>query len=361
MAISNNHILPNIPPANTNFIQRKMVEPGTKNPTQVRFFEKLKQSVPANVSLANDIADLLEISADGAYRRMRGESILSVDEMAKLCIHYKVSPEFLTGSDGAYAMFHFQKMIKDERGFGDYILNILNDLQRIQASNPKHITYAAGDLPIFIQFTSPEYSAFKMFFWQRAVLNLPSAEGKKFSVSLVTPQSVQMCRMISDTYFQIPSTEIWHQDTVASNINLIEFGWESGLFATKQDALIICEKLTGMLDLVEKWAEKSSKFREEGKWAENEGNFTMYQSEFVLMNNHIFVAAGDTRSLYLTHNTFNSICTNNLVFCAETEEWLKNMVHKSARISGTGEKQRSKFFRYSREKVAALAARISAS
>lgn len=337
-----------------------MSETSTKNPVQLKFFERLKQSVPPNVSLANDIADVLEISADGAYRRMRGESILSLDEMVKLCRHYRISSDFLGGTEDTTAVFHFQKMISDEKGFADYLKNILSDLQRIKSSDPKNIVYAAGDLPLFIQFTSPEYSAFKMFFWQRAVLSLPSVEGKKFSVTGIKPESAEMCKRIADTYMQIPSTEIWHQDVISSNLNLIEFGWESGMFATKEDALIICKKLSEMMDLVEKQSEKSSKFREEGKWAENEGNFTLYQSEFVLMNNHIYVTAGNTRTLYLTHNTFNSMATTNSVFCNETEEWLKNLIRKSTRISGVGEKQRHKFFRITQEKIAALVSRISA-
>lgn len=336
-----------------------MSENSTKNPVQLKFFENLKQTVPPNVSLANDIADLLEISADGAYRRMRGESILSLDEMVKLCKHYRISSDFLAGTNDTTATFHFQKMISDENGFGDYIKNILADLQKIKASEPKHITYAAGDLPLFIQFLSPEYSAFKMFFWKRAVLNLPSAEGKKFSASDIKPETVEMCKKIFDTYTQIPSTEIWHQDTIASNLNLIEFGWESGMFSTKEDALLICKKLSEILVHVEKQAEKSAKFREEGKWAEHEGNFTLYQSEFVLMNNHIFVNAGTAKIMYLTHNTFNSMSTTNTVFCNETEEWLKNLIRKSAQISGTGEKQRHKFFKLSQEKIASLVSRIN--
>lgn len=336
-----------------------MAETSTKTPVQLKFFEKLKQSVPQNISLANEIADVLEISADGAYRRMRGESVLSMDEMVKLCKHYKISPDFLAGADDSTATFHFQKMIHDEAGFTEYIKNILADLQKIHASNPKQIIYAAGDLPLFIQFLSPEYSSFKTFFWQKGMLNLPSLDGKKFSAAATSPAMAEMCRKISETYMQIPSIEIWHEDTVLSNLKLVEYAWESGMFATKEDALLICKKLSEMLSLVEKWAEKSSKFREEGKWAENEGNFTMYQSEFVLTNNHIFVTAGSTKILYLTHNTFNSIATTNSVFCCETEEWLKNLMKKSTQISGMGEKQRHKFFRQSQEKISNLVSRIS--
>src|SRR3954471_289273 len=116
-----------------------MAENTIKNPLQLRFFEKLKQSVPPNVSLANDIADVLEISADGAYRRMRGESILSMDEMVKLCKHYRISSDFLAGADDSTAMFHFKKMISDETRYDEYIKNIHTDLQRIKAADSKNI------------------------------------------------------------------------------------------------------------------------------------------------------------------------------------------------------------------------------
>ena len=76
-----------------------MAETTIKNPVQVTFFEKLKQSVPQNISLASEIADVLEISADGAYRRMRGESVLSMDELVKLCRHYKIFPEAIANPD----------------------------------------------------------------------------------------------------------------------------------------------------------------------------------------------------------------------------------------------------------------------
>ena len=84
-----------------------------KNSIQLGFFEKLKLAVPQNISLANEIADILEISVDGAYRRMRGESVLSMDEMVKICRHYKISPEIIANPDDTSATFHFRKMIQE--------------------------------------------------------------------------------------------------------------------------------------------------------------------------------------------------------------------------------------------------------
>lgn len=336
-----------------------MVSIDIKNPTQVKFFERLRSSVPANISLANEIADILEISADGAYRRMRGESVLSMDELVKLCRHYKISADVIANPDDTAASFIFRKMANDEAGFNEYINNILADLQIINASKPKQIIYAANDLPIFHQFRFPYYAAFKIFVWQKTILNLPSFEGKKFSMSYITPEMSETCRKIAETYTKIPSVEIWHEDTIASNLKLIEYAWDSGLFSSKEDALNICTQISELLVFVEKQAEKSSKFGKEEKWAENEGNFTMYQSELLLSNNHIFVTAGIKKIIYLSHNTFNTMVTTNTIFCNEVENWLKNLMRKSLVISGVAEKQRHKFFKKAQTKVAALTSRIS--
>ena len=337
-----------------------MEETSIKNPIQVKFFERLKLSVPQNVSLANNIADVLEISADGAYRRMRGESVLSMDELVKLCRHYKIPPDVLANPEDTVATFVFRKMINDEEGFDEYIDTILTDLQKINSSNPKQIIYAASDIPVFHQFSFPYYAAFKVFFWQRAILNIASTEKKKFSIAAVHPSMLESCKKIAETYMQIPSIEIWHEDTVVSNLKLIEYAWDSGLFASKEDALKVCEQVSELLASVEKQAEKSSKFIKEEKWAENEGNFTMYQSDLLQTNNHIFVTSGTTKMIYLSHNSFNIMATTNAAFCNETENWLKNLMRKSLVISGVAEKQRHTFFKKAQEKVSALVSRISA-
>ena len=51
---------------------------------QTAFFEQIKNSLPSNLSLVDVIADELEISNDSAYRRIRGEKMLSFEELQKL-------------------------------------------------------------------------------------------------------------------------------------------------------------------------------------------------------------------------------------------------------------------------------------
>ena len=330
----------------------------TKNPIQIKFFERLRTSVPANISLAADIAEILEISADGAYRRMRGESVLSMDELVLLCRHYKVSPDLVVHAEDTGASFTFRKLVDKAEGLKEYINSILEDMQTIYASNPKQIIYAANDLPVFHQFRYPHYAAFKIFSWKRTILNITTTETLKFNISNMPSEISDACKRIAELYTQIPSIEIWHEDTMDSNLKLIEYAWDAGLFSCKEDALTICKEFSELLASVEKQAARSSKFMKEEKWAENEGNFTMYQSELLLSNNHIFVTRGVEKKIYLSHNTFNTMATTNSSFCNETENWLKSLMQKSLMISGTAEKQRHRFFKNGQNKIDELVARI---
>ena len=335
-----------------------MASPNEKTPVQVAFFDKLKQALPASISIAADLADILEISADGAYRRMRGETVLSVDEMVKICRHYKIPPDILGGGDGTSTTFQHKSLENTEQGIEEYLKKILSDLKRINTAVPRQIIYAALDIPLFHQFYYPALTTFKLFFWQKAVQYLPAMEGKKFSSYHVKPEVLALTKQITETYSKIPSIEIWHDGTIISNLKLIEFAWDAGWFDKKEDALEVCKQFAEMISLIEKQAEKSSKFTKEEKWAENEGNFTMYHSDIYIGNNSILATAGPIKAVYFTYHTFNSMITTGTSFCNETEVWLKNLIRKSAPISGVGEKQRQRFFAKFQTNIQALKSKI---
>ena len=51
---------------------------------QEDFFRQIKQKLPSHLSMADEIATLLNISQDSAYRRIRGEKPLTIDEIQLL-------------------------------------------------------------------------------------------------------------------------------------------------------------------------------------------------------------------------------------------------------------------------------------
>src|SRR5438045_6308887 len=58
---------------------------------QILFFQHLKDKIPAHLSFVDEISQVLHISEDSAYRRIRGSKTIDFEEIRELCLHFKVS------------------------------------------------------------------------------------------------------------------------------------------------------------------------------------------------------------------------------------------------------------------------------
>ena len=61
------------------------------NHSQQQFFNHIKSKLPVHLSLVDEVAELLNISNDSAYRLIRGEKPIGLDEIQMLCNKYQVS------------------------------------------------------------------------------------------------------------------------------------------------------------------------------------------------------------------------------------------------------------------------------
>ncbi len=305
------------------------------------FIKHLKQVVPANVSLVDDIADLLKISNDSAYRRLRNETELSLDETYKICKHYRISVDSVFSNKGDSVTCNYIKLTDSAENFENYLTGLLNQLTRLQKSEDAKIIYAAEEIPIFHSFYSKELAAFKLFYWQRSVLNVPEYQTKKFDWDSIPEKQLKLAEHIHQTYLKIPSIEIWTDETIQTTIKQIEYYFESGAFKEKEDTITVLQELKKMMQAIHHYAEHDTK----NDHTNSAGiSFGLYNSDLVIGTNCIHVTVGGTVFSYISFNTMNSLTTGNQQFCEEIEHWMRNLIKKSTLISGIAEKQRFQFF-----------------
>ncbi len=327
---------------------------------QTRFFNKIRELIPSTHSLVDELADLLTISTDSVYRRLRGETALTLDEISLICNHFKISFDMFSAGLHGSVTFSYSPL-NNISNFKSYLASIRDDMVKIAKAENRQIVYSALDVPIFHHFNYPILSAFKLFYWLKAIVNEPMLDGKKFSQQWINPELSAVAKEIYNLYISIPSIEIWTTETINSLLKQIEFYWDSGLFETKDDALKVCECVEAEIKCLQKQAEQSSKTNIETRKPAQEHNFMLYQSEIEIGNNCILITMGDVKNVYLTFHTMNKIVTGNSSFCNETQHWLDNLVRKSIPLSGVAEKQRYRFFKRIYEKIAALQKAIAES
>lgn len=305
---------------------------------QQQFLEKLKYILPANISFVDSLSDILQLSPDSVYRRIRGETSLTFDEVVKLCGHFRLSFDSLIECDSSAVTFNYNQIYPEVESFKNYLRNILEDLMLIGKIGTGKIIYVAEDIPLFHLFAYPELASFKMYYWMKSVLNVPEYQNQKFSFENTDREILEIGEKMREAYLNIPSVEIWTEYTVNSLRKQIEYYYEAGFFDDSMQADIICNQAAGLLQLVSNLADKSSKLENRAVQ-----NFTLYYSEIEIGNNCILVEVNNMRKVYLTYNTFNKMSTTNEKFCNETSTWINYLTAKSNLISGVSEKQRLQF------------------
>lgn len=326
------------------------------NTLQINFLNRIKELTDDANSFTDELATVLKMSTDSVYRRVRGETLLSINEIHDLCTHYNISFDLFTHNAQNIA-FKYEPIVggRGFDGFKTYLTSVLYDLELIARPKKNQVIYAAIDVPIFHHFNYPELSAFKMFYWMKAVVNVPELEDKKFSVSHISPEFRELGKKIFETYCRIPSIEIWTDETINSLLKQIEFYWDSGNFATKEDALQVCQQAMNEIDTLNKQAEIGNKNL---KLVNDDTNFKLYHSQIEIGNNCIYTQRGESEIVYLSMHTFNKIATGNPAFIADTKVWLNNLIKKSNKISGESQIHRYQFFKRASDKLERLIGRI---
>lgn len=310
---------------------------------QGTLFNKIRSTLPGNISLADELADLLQVSSDSAYRRIRGETALTIDEIITICRHFKISFDSLTTSQTGIVSFSY-KEIKNSADFIRYLSDIRDEMVRISRAPDKQIIYAAVDMPIFHYFTFPEYLYFKMFYWLRSVSNDPEFMTKKFRISDLNQDVIDLCKHMADLYAVIPSTEVWSDSILNSIIKQISYYWQSGVFDRKEDAFSLINAVRKTLEKVQRESEMNMKIMANGQTNDFARNFQLYHSDIEIGNNFILVNTGENKVLYNSFHTFNKMYTMNPGFCTLTENWMNNLIKQANLISGVAEKHRFQFF-----------------
>lgn len=320
-----------------------MAKTQTENAIQMQFIKKLKEMVPPTVSLADELADILGVSTDSAYRRLRGETAISLDEAYIICSKYSISIDSVFSSKGDTVTFNYTHLTESPEQFDKYLNGIYNTMKKINTFQKKKMIYAAEEVPLFHSLNSEHLAAFKYFYWQRSVMNVPDYQNEKFDMSLIPSDLMQLGKKIFNTYQTIPSVEIWTEDTILTSCKQVEFYLESGAFGNKEDAIAVNREIKKMAEWLQKCAESENK---DFAGKSPESAFSLYNSELVIGTNCIHVNTGEYNFSYISFNTMNSLTTGNQVFCTEIEHWMRNLIKKSTLISGTAEKQRYRFFNH---------------
>ena len=307
-------------------------------------FQRIREILPPQLSLVDVVSEILHVSSDSAYRRIRGETPLVLEEARQICLHFNLSLDQVLNIRSGYTLFQTTRIDNNAYSFENYLQDILNHLENIDSFMHKQIIYLTKDIPIFYNFSSEALFAFRYFFWMKSFLQHATYKDAKFSIDCLTPEIKNLGSKIINRYMHIPSTEILNTECVDSLIFQIEYYKDAGYFASKSDVRLVYEGLEHQVEHIRDQAEAGCKFLNGENPQYKKDNYKCVFNRVLLGDTTILIITDHLKTLFLNYDALNYMITRDEKFCNDVHNDLINLIKQSTQISSVSEKQRNSFF-----------------
>lgn len=319
---------------------------------QKELFQQIKNSLAPHISMVDEIGELLGLSYDSVYRRIRGEKPVTLNELKLLCEHFHLSLDQVLQLHTDKVLFTDMEANGSVTNFKNYQKGILMQLQYFNSFKNRQLLYLSKDIPIFYFFYTKELAAFKSFFWSKSILNDPAFDNKSFSLAgFDADEYFELGQKIIAEYNKMPSCELWNYESINSTILQIQYYSDAGIFDSNEDLNKVLDACDAMLQHLQKQVEKGRKFLPGVGEAGYEATLKFYVNEIILGNNSIMVEGDETKIAIINHIVLKYISTTDKKFTNKAFANFQNLLSRSILISETGEKERAKFFKTLRERI----------
>jgi hypothetical protein len=319
---------------------------------QQELFKHLKEILPPHLSLADELCNLLNLSADSAYRRIRGEKPITLNELKQICEHYHISIDQLLQLKTDSVLFRAPGITHGAGPFADYMQGMLAQFKYFNSFKQAELHYLCKDAPFWYFFLFPAMASFKTFFWSKTINNETALADKSFSLQeFPFEDCFAIGRQILEEHNRLASVELWNLESIHSSINQIAYYRDAGVFKYRDDLVTVVDSFIMMLDHLQAQAAKGVKFMPGATDVSHKGTIQFYVNELILGSNTILLALDDKKISMVTYNVFSYLITEDNRFSEKAFDTFNTLMSRSSLISRSGEKERNRFFNTLRDKV----------
>jgi len=318
---------------------------------QAILFDKVLAQFSKKSEAVQEIAELFSMGQNAVYRRLRGESLLTPDELAQLAKQYKISLDAIVQEQSENVLFAYPAIVQKVDSFEKYLHNISSNLTIIQQLPNVLIKYAASEFPFFHYCFFPELIAFKLYTWGKTPMGFDCLADIPFTFDLIAPNVYTTADSLLQQYLDIPSTELWNLSLLDNTLSQIEYYYESGSIARLEDALILCDRLHELLHHLRRMAAQGKKFPVGAKEMDRRKEWKLFDNEMIDTNNTILVTTDNGKAVYSTYGNPNFLKVTDQRVTKYIDQWFDRIMVKSQPLSTHSEKARNQYFNRMLKKV----------
>ncbi len=322
---------------------------------QEQFIKYLKAKSKDNTSFIEEVAFVLDIGYDAAYRRVNLKTNLSLEESVILARHYNVSLNKLyeVGNKNSIVV-DLSPPFQNVEGLELYFRESHKNIESLVKLKSASISYSAKDIPFFHTLKDTYLTHYKIYVWLKDV-NTDMAKSKisfeEFRKSI--PDSLlESVYTLGDIYNYISITELWNDYTIIGTLQQVLYYYESRLL-TKESALLICNDIEKVINQTEKQTIMQSLVGSDGA-----AQYNLYKTDLHTLNNTIMVQTAQQRIFFQPFTVLTYFKIEHKATCDLMYGFFEKQKMNSKLLVNSGEKDRTLFFLKMHQKINRLRMRI---
>ena len=322
---------------------------------QKQFIAFLKAKTSNTTSFVEEIASILDIGYDAAYRRVNLKTSLSLDESVQLAKHYKVSLNnlFEVGSQSSI-LTEVSPELHSVSNLETYFETSRNNVYPLTKLKNASIIYSAKDIPLFHTLKDSFLSRYKIYVWLKDVDINFTKDKISFDdfINQIPESLLEKAFALGNIYKNINITEIWNDSTILGTLQQILYYFESGLLSQKL-ALKICDDLHDVIQQVEDQA-----IHQCLSGTQNKAVYHLYINEIHTMSNTIMVITPHKKVFFTPFTVLSYFKIEHQPTCEIMFKFFVKQMRSSKLLINAGEKDRTLFFNKMHQKLSNLRSRI---
>jgi len=311
---------------------------------QDQLLELVKFKMSPGDSISHVLGDVLSISQDAAYRRLRNETPLTINEVKQLCTSFDISFDSLLQLKKGNVAFGYMPLNAFDFSLESYLEGILKAFQNLKSLDDPKIILTINNMPFLQLINIPQLLRFRLFFWAKTYLKIPEYQNMLFKHEKVPQRAFDLGMKIISIYNTIPSVEIYDPELMRGFLRQILYYFNSKMFEDPSYALFLCDRALMFSQHLKEQAICGKKFVYGTQIPANGNKFDMYLNETINTDAAFYYESKDRKGLYLTHNVMNYLQTTDEHYVSDTKQILDMQINNSSLISVVNEKERNHFF-----------------
>lgn len=237
------------------------------------FLDSIKNRFSNKEEMVNTIGKALFLNKNAVYRRLRGDTDFTFEEVCTLAQATGISlDQFIQKQNNVVSCTH-RLYDKNDNALEAFLTDTLHTFRKTVHLKNIKLFYSSKGLPFFIFLNSPKLLAFKLFVWEVGSWNAEKIHEYKFNTDWLNERHLEMANEIYQCYGNIPSYEIWSKTILESTFEQINYLRSVGCLEDTKLVVEILQELNEVLLEAKKLTDTGKK-----TWGSQASAFHLYQS-----------------------------------------------------------------------------------